>query len=109
MKKVLVAYFSASGVTKNVASKIAKFTNGDLFEIVPEKLYTAEDLDWRNPNSRSSLEMKDKFSRPLIKSKLDSNCFSIILFFISCVIHPAMVNKSIKYFKLQFLICISKG
>lgn len=80
MKKVLVAYFSASGVTKKVANKIAKLTSGDLFEIVPEKLYTAEDLDWRNPNSRSSLEMKDKSSRPLIKSKLDNIHYYDVIF-----------------------------
>lgn len=66
--KALVAYFSASGVTKAVAEKLADEVSADLFEIVPESLYTAEDLDWRNPESRSSVEMKDPSSRPAIVS-----------------------------------------
>lgn len=69
--KTLVAYFSASGVTKQLARKIEILTEGDLFEIEPRDLYTKEDLDWMDPNSRSSIEMKDKSSRPEIKSKVD--------------------------------------
>ena len=60
MKKVLVAYFSASGVTKKVAEKIAAAANGDLFQIEPEIAYSEKDLNWMNKNSRSSLEMSDK-------------------------------------------------
>ena len=45
MSKTLVAYFSASGVTKNVAEKIAKAKQAEIFEIKPEVLYTKEDLD----------------------------------------------------------------
>lgn len=67
---VLVAYFSATGNTKSVAEKLASVTNADLFEIVPEQIYTAEDLNWRNDKSRSSVEMKDKNSRPAIASKI---------------------------------------
>ena len=67
MSKILVAYFSASGVTKNVAEKIAHIVNGDLFEIEPKEKYTDEDLNWHNKQSRSSVEMKDKSSRPEIK------------------------------------------
>lgn len=43
-----------------------------------------------------------------IKSKFDSNSFCIILSLISCVVHAVIVNKFIKYFKLQFFICISE-
>ena len=68
--KTLVAYFSASGVTRQLARKIEILTGGDLFEIEPKVLYTQEDLDWMNPDSRSSIEMKDKTSRPEIKSSL---------------------------------------
>ncbi len=67
MSKILVAYFSASGVTKNVAEKIASIVKGDLFEIEPKEKYTDEDLNWHNKQSRSSVEMKDKSSRPEIK------------------------------------------
>ena len=69
MKKVLVAYFSASGTTKDVAEKLAKATNADLFEIKPVQPYTNADLDWTNKNSRSTVEMKDPSSRPEIAEK----------------------------------------
>lgn len=71
MTKVLVAYFSASGVTKKLANTLAEATGGDLFEIVPEQIYTKEDLNWMNPKSRSSVEMKDRSCRPAIASKVD--------------------------------------
>lgn len=48
MSKVLVSYFSASGVTKRVAEKVSTAINGDLFEIKPVEKYTNEDLDWTN-------------------------------------------------------------
>lgn len=70
MSKVLVAYFSASGVTRKLATNLAEATGGDLFEIVPEEPYTKEDLNWMNPKSRSSVEMKDHTSRPAIASKV---------------------------------------
>ena len=63
-KKVLVAYFSATGTTKRVAENLAKATGGDLYEIKPLKPYTNADLDWTNDKSRSSVEMKDHKSRP---------------------------------------------
>ena len=65
-KKVLVAYFSASGTTKRVAENLAKATGGDLYEIRPLKPYTNADLDWTNKQSRSSVEMEDHNSRPEI-------------------------------------------
>ena len=71
MSKVLVAYFSASGVTKKLAEKLAEATGGDLIEIVPEELYTKADLNWMNPKSRSSVEMKDRSCRPAIASKVE--------------------------------------
>ncbi len=72
MRKVLVSYFSASGVTKRVAEKIAKAINGDLFEIEPTQKYTSEDLDWTNKQSRSSIEMQDKTFRPQILNKVSN-------------------------------------
>jgi flavodoxin len=70
MKKVLVAYFSASGVTKCVAQQLAEVTGGTLHEIKPAQPYTDADLDWRDKQSRSSVEMQDKSSRPAITDKL---------------------------------------
>ena len=70
MKKVLVAYFSASGVTKGVAQQLAEVTGGTLHEIKPAQPYTDADLDWHNKQSRSSMEMQDKSSRPAITDKL---------------------------------------
>ena len=64
MSKVLVAYFSASGVTAKVARELAAVENGDLFEIKPETPYTAADLDWRDKQSRSTVEMADPDCRP---------------------------------------------
>ena len=60
----LVAYFSATGTTKNMAKKVATEVGGDLFEITPETLYTATDLNWMDKKSRSSVEMSDKSFRP---------------------------------------------
>lgn len=71
-KKTLVAYFSATGTTKNVAQKIADVAHADLFQINPQVPYTAADLDWRNSNSRSSIEMNDKTSRPAIADQKDN-------------------------------------
>ena len=68
--KTLVAYFSATGVTKGVAEKLAEVAGADLHEITPEKRYTDADLDWHNKQSRSSVEMQDKSSRPAITDKL---------------------------------------
>ena len=67
MKKTLIVYFSATGNTKAAAEKLAREFNADLYEITPETPYTAADLDWRDKSSRSTLEMKDKSSRPAIK------------------------------------------
>ena len=70
MQKTLVAYFSASGVTEGVAKQLADVTGGELHKIQPEQPYTDADLDWRDKQSRSSVEMQDKKSRPAITNKL---------------------------------------
>lgn len=72
MTKILVSYFSASGVTKEVAEKIATAVEGDLFEVEPVNKYTNADLDWTNKQSRSTIEMNDKSFRPPIKSKVSN-------------------------------------
>ena len=72
MKKTLVAYFSASGVTKKAAKTLAETAKADLFEIVPKDLYTKADLNWMNKSSRSSVEMNDPTSRPEIADKIEN-------------------------------------
>lgn len=72
MSKNLVAYFSASGVTKNAAEKLAKAANADLFEIKPVRPYTDADLDWTDKKSRSTVEMNDLSSRPEIANKCEN-------------------------------------
>ena len=64
MRKILVAYFSASGVTARVAKEIAGAVGADLYEILPEKTYTAADLNWTDKKSRSTIEMNDPACRP---------------------------------------------
>ena len=58
MKKILVAYFSATGTTRKAAKALAEAADADLYEIRPKVPYTAKDLDWMDPRSRSSLEKK---------------------------------------------------
>ena len=73
-KTTLVAYFSASEahITAQVAKTLAEAADADLFEIVPEQIYTVEDLDWKNEKSRSTIEMKDSTARPAVASKVEN-------------------------------------
>lgn len=66
MSKRLVAYFSASGVTKRAAEIVAEAAGADLYEITPKVRYTDADLNWMDKKSRSSVEMSDKKIRPEI-------------------------------------------
>ncbi len=74
MNNTLICFFSASSnkITKQVAEKLAKIIQGDLFEIEPKEIYTEKDLDWTNNESRSSIEMQNKNSRPGIKNKINN-------------------------------------
>lgn len=69
MSKTLVAFFSASGVTKRAAEKLADAINADLYEIRPAVPYTRADLNWQDKHSRSSVEMNDPSSRPELADK----------------------------------------
>ena len=64
--KALVVYFSATGTTKGVAERLSAAIGADLFEIKPAQPYTVADLNWRDKQSRSSVEMADRASRPAI-------------------------------------------
>ena len=79
MSKKLVAYFSASGVTKKLAAELAKLEQADLFEIVPEQPYTAEDLDYTKKDSRSSVEMSNLSCRPdIVFAGIDMDKYDIV-------------------------------
>lgn len=95
MGKTLVAYFSASGVTKNKAENIANVLNADLYEIVPKTLYTKEDLNWMDKKSRSSVEMKDKKFRPELADKnadIESYDRIVLGFPIWWYVAPTIIN-----------------
>jgi len=99
--KTLVTYFSASGVTKGVAERLASAIGADIMEIVPEQRYTEADLDWRDKNSRSTLEMKDKSSRPaIVKGELNPEDYDVIcvgfpIWWYTC---PTIINTFMESF-----------
>ena len=72
MSRKLVAYFSATGTTAKVAETLADSVGADIYEIEPEVPYTEADLNWRDANARSSIEMNDPLSRPAIAGKRDN-------------------------------------
>ena len=97
-KNVLVAYFSATGTTKAVAEDLAKVMDAILFEIEPNEPYTSADLDWRNDNSRSSVEMHDVNSRPAVKNRVDDMAQYDVVFLgypIWWYIAPTIINTFI--------------
>lgn len=63
----LVAYFSATGTTAKAAKALAKAVGAQLYEIRPAVPYTSADLNWTDKGSRSSVEMRDKGSRPALR------------------------------------------
>ncbi|MCR5050249.1 MAG: NAD(P)H-dependent oxidoreductase [Paludibacteraceae bacterium] len=76
--KSLVVYFSATGTTRSAAERLAKQQGATLWEIEAAEPYSAADLDWRNEQSRSSLEMKDPEARPTIKQCTDVRAYETI-------------------------------
>ena len=71
-KKVLVAYFSATGTTKKLAEYAADAMDAELYEIVPQQPYTSADLDYGDKSSRSTKEMNDPNSRPAINGGVEN-------------------------------------
>lgn len=102
MGKILVAYFSASGVTKHVAEEVAKVAGADLYEIKPEVPYTKADLDWMNKKSRSSIEMEDKSTRPaIIKDNLDVSKYDHIYYPIWWYVAPTIINTFLEAYNFS--------
>lgn len=104
MSKVLVAYFSTSGVTAKLAERLASAIGADLHEIKPEKPYTSADLDWRDSNSRSSVEMKDKSFRPAIANSvenMDQYDTVFVAFPIWWYVAPTIINTFLEAYNLD--------
>lgn len=103
MAKTLVAYFSASGTTMDVASRLARMMDSDLFAIVPADPYTSADLDWRDKQSRSTLEASDPSCRPAITSQIEDieDYDTIFLGFpIWWYVAPAIINTFLESYDL---------
>lgn len=102
-KKNLVAYFSASGVTAKVAQTLAQAANADIFEIKPEVPYTQADINWMDKKARSTIEMKDKSSRPAIAEKLSNiDEYDVVFlgFPIWWYIAPTIINTFLEEYDL---------
>ena len=102
--KTLVAYFSATGTTEAVAKDLAEVAGATLYEIKPEVKYTAADLDWRNKQSRSSVEMNDKSSRPaIVKDLEDAGSYDVIYigFPIWWYTAPTIINTFIETYGFE--------
>ena len=103
-KKILVACFSASGVTKRVGEEIAHIADGDFFEIVPKEIYTSDDLNWMNKKSRSSVEMNDPASRPEIANsvaEMDSYAVVIVGFPIWWGVAPRIIETFLESYDMS--------
>ncbi|MBO4864199.1 MAG: NAD(P)H-dependent oxidoreductase [Eubacterium sp.] len=106
MSKALVAYFSATGTTGVIATKLAETINADCYEIVPADLYTNADLDWRDENSRSSIEMKKEPNcRPVIGSAPVDNMDQYDVIFVGYpvwwYICPKIINTFLENYNLS--------
>ncbi len=102
--KTLVAYFSATGTTKAVAKDLAEEAGATLYEIKPKVKYTAADLDWHDKQSRSSVEMADKTSRPaIVKDLEDSESYDVIYigFPIWWYTAPTIINTFIETYGFE--------
>lgn len=116
MSKKLVTYFSASGVTKAVAEKLAQTLGADIFEIAPKVLYTAADLDWRDKTSRSTVEMNDLSYRPeMAEGDVDISAYDTVYvgFPIWWYIAPTIINTFLEKYdwngKIIVLFATSGG
>lgn len=76
--KSLVLYFSATGTTRGVASKLASASNSDLIEIIPKEEYTSADLSYGNDDCRANQEQNNENARPEISNNLNLEQYEII-------------------------------
>lgn len=104
MNKMLVAYFSASGITAKIAEQLSEAIGADLHEIKPKVSYTHDDLDWQNDQSRSSIEMKDKSYRPeIIVDEIDMSKYNTIFlgFPIWWYVAPTIINTFLESYNFE--------
>lgn len=104
MSKKLVAYFSASGVTKSVARNLSQTAGADLYRIQPEVPYTSADLDWMNKKSRSSIEMNDPASRPaIVAGDLDISSYDVVFlgFPVWWYVAPTIINSFLETYNFS--------
>ncbi len=104
MKKVLVAYFSASGTTAKLADKLASAISADLHEIIPKHPYTSADLDWTNKKSRSNVEMSNKAFRPEVANTVENmEQYDIIFlaFPIWWYVAPTIINTFLEQYNFK--------
>ena len=93
MKKALVAYFSASGVTAKAAKALAQAAGADLYEIKPAIPYTKADLNWTDKTSRSSVEMQDPSSRPALADQTAQIANYDVVFLGFPIWWPTIINS----------------
>lgn len=114
-KKILVSYFSCSGVTKKVAQQIASLLKCDTYEIKPKIPYNTADLNWMDKNSRSSVEMKNADSRPEILNNCNIDEYDVIFvgFPIWWYVAPTIINTFLESYdfsnKTIIPFCTSGG
>lgn len=109
MSKVLVAYFSASGITAKLAERLATAIGADLHQIQPEAPYTEADLNWRIENCRAREEMQNKSFRPAVANKvvnMEQYPVIFIAFPIWWFVAPTIVNSFLEQYDLTGKIII---
>lgn len=103
LSSVLIAYFSATGTTANVAQKLASALDAPIYEIRPAQPYTDADLNWHDENSRSSLEMDGKIPYPEL-ADLNAPVANYDTIFLGFPIwwgtSPKIVNQFVKSYDL---------
>lgn len=104
MSRKLVAYFSVSGTTAQVAEKLAEAIGADIFAIEPEVPYTEADLNWMDKKARSTVEMNDPNSRPTIAAKRDNMAEYDVIFVgfpIWWYVAPTIINTFLESYDLS--------
>lgn len=100
-EKVLIAYFSASGVTAHAAKEMADALKADLYEIRPAVPYSSADLNWMDQKSRSTVEMNDPACRPAILApvqNMEQYNTIFIGFPIWWYVEPRIVDTFLEYY-----------
>lgn len=110
MTKKLVAYFSASGVTANLAKALSEAADADLYEIKPEVPYTQADLNWNNKKSRSTIEMQNPSSRPAIAdydANIDEYDVIFLGFPIWWYVAPTIINTFLESYNFSGKVIVT--